>query len=816
MAFPSGGGGQDDIAFRAYVEDTTGEFFDRFDANVDRINNTTTSAFAGIDNSIKSSGAQWALLGGIAAGVASKVTQVLFDMSQQAIQFMKGSVDLRARVDTLSITLEQMGTRAGYSKDQLSQYEEELKSTGITTSAAIQSMVRMIRANIDLAEASKLARISQDAAVVAGINSSQAFERMVLGIQKREPEMLDELGITLNRTDAYERFAVTVGKTVKQLSTAEQQQAILNDIYRQSAVVAGVYESAMGSVGKQVTSLPRYFEELQLAVGGAFQSAYSAKIEFMTDTLKDLHEWVKENEDAIAQFDESFGKFATGTLRLLREIVDVTIKIPGYIKGAGVSIAEFIGYLAKGEEGVRIVGENSKHLGEYFTQAISIVVGGVTMLITQAKTGIELIANVGKAAIAGLRGDYVELARLKEEQDRLIDMGSRESLQQQWGEATRATAEFLGLLETEVPAAAAAAEQSFDSLGDTVDNLALTLQKAEQEVMDLANEFQMELAQEAVQETRRLQLEAIRQGHQLEDIHRNHQERISSIMESAGYSRNNAVEQYEQQRADIIRDSNRRIEQMQYDFNFSADELARRRDAVGLLRLARSHEKQVREERKNRDQSLKDAERAFEQQLKMIDIQTQRQIEAAEKVRQAQIAQFQLQMEREREIRELQDQWEKEDREEKYRQKLEELIGHYANEEGITAQHIQNLLNLWSSYYGAELDMMARYAAAKASTLAAYNPSTGTGVMSNYDLQHLIGGGIIGQAGIVSRMLPSRTAFQLPKEFGRGVSAVPAVSARGGGTTRKEIHVTVDGNGLDPIIQRQVVNTLYEIERNSG
>lgn len=244
--------------------------------------------FSKINDAIKPLVGDFGRLAGEIAGFAAKFTLVatVLKAVNDLVAFGQAAIAVAQRNETLRVSLETVGEQAGYSVKQIDLATQLLQKQGITTQAAQQSLLRMARANISWAEASKLAAIAQGSAVVAGINSSDAFERLVTGIQKMEPELLDELGITLNRTKAYEKFGATIGKNAKDLSDAEKQQAILNEIYRQSESVIGVYGAAMETSGKRQASLARLIEETQNNLGKLLLPLQAASVDMQTNFWK--------------------------------------------------------------------------------------------------------------------------------------------------------------------------------------------------------------------------------------------------------------------------------------------------------------------------------------------------------------------------------------------------------------------------------------------------------------------------------------------------------------------------------------------------
>jgi len=90
---------------------------------------------------------------------------------------------MAARYETLGIVMRTVGINAGYTYKEMLEFQKGLQKTGISAIEARQSLTRMNQAQLDLTQSSKLARVAQDAAVIGAMNSSEAFNQMVYGIQ---------------------------------------------------------------------------------------------------------------------------------------------------------------------------------------------------------------------------------------------------------------------------------------------------------------------------------------------------------------------------------------------------------------------------------------------------------------------------------------------------------------------------------------------------------------------------------------------------------------------------------------------------------
>lgn len=199
---------------------------------------------------------------------------------------LMSSTQLAARVETLGVVTVQLGKNVGYSKEQIRELEKAVSDEGITLQAARQSIARMIQANIDLSKATELASLAQNAAVIAGTNSSEAFDMLVTSLATGQVRMLHTMGIQVLYEDGYKKLAATLGKTTEELTEVERAQARLDIVLEGGKNIAGAYDAAMDTAGKKVTSLARHIEESRRALGEAWLPLYASAIDAITNSLK--------------------------------------------------------------------------------------------------------------------------------------------------------------------------------------------------------------------------------------------------------------------------------------------------------------------------------------------------------------------------------------------------------------------------------------------------------------------------------------------------------------------------------------------------
>ncbi|MDQ5988000.1 MAG: hypothetical protein CSYNP_03753 [Syntrophus sp. SKADARSKE-3] len=370
------------------------------------------SAFSGMMGSLKNLAALM--------GVAFGVTEV--------VGFAKEAITLAARVETLGVVLGVVGQNAGYSRGEMSQYVDEVKKMGITTEAALSSVIKIAQAQIDVADSAKLARVAQDAAVIGNINSSEAFSRMIDGIRSGEVEILKTIGLQVNFETAYQKAAIALGKSSDALTEREKAQARANIVLEAGTRIEGAYEASLGTAGKAMLSLSRFTEELKLGLGQLFGPGLTAAVFGVTDILK---AWNKELETAKGngQWDE-MTNIVSGAFKVAWiDISNLTKAALGFIQlmspiikdiGAGVGvisygwggvfaalkpIGEFLG------NSVALTWELTKILGQSVTMTVALASGQADVAKTaweEAKKSASKIEELSQKNAAILKSGVTD------------------------------------------------------------------------------------------------------------------------------------------------------------------------------------------------------------------------------------------------------------------------------------------------------------------------------------------------------------------------------------------------------------------------
>lgn len=314
----------------------------------------TTVISLGLDSSVydrelskaKSKGIEAATLvekswSGISGAMVSAMRPVAAILAATfSVSFVKEVALLAARIDTLGVVLNIVGKNAGYTNSQMTAFTAQVEKMGITTQAARNSLTLMAQSQMDLTQASKFARVAQDAAVIGNINSSEAFQRMIYAVKTGQPEMLRTIGLNVSFEAAYKKMETTLKKSAASFTEAEKTQTRMNATIEAGTSIAGAYEASLGTAGKALLSLDRYIEQLKLKLGSAFQPALKIIVDAFTNAFKEagmgLDDFISSGK--MTQWANTFAHGAVLVVKAMGTITDVIGKVITFIDNYGTAI----------------------------------------------------------------------------------------------------------------------------------------------------------------------------------------------------------------------------------------------------------------------------------------------------------------------------------------------------------------------------------------------------------------------------------------------------------------------------------------------
>ena len=176
-------------------------------------------------------------MGGM-VGVYAEIASRVFALSA-AFQFLKSASD----VTNLIAGQEALGASTGVAYKTLTKGLKDATDGQISYQAAAKAAAIGTAAGLSPDQLTKLGKAAKNTSIALGRDLGDSFDRLVRGVTKAEPELLDELGIILRLETAKKNYGDSIGVLAKDLNQFQQSQAVTNEVLRQA-------EEKFGEVGE--------------------------------------------------------------------------------------------------------------------------------------------------------------------------------------------------------------------------------------------------------------------------------------------------------------------------------------------------------------------------------------------------------------------------------------------------------------------------------------------------------------------------------------------------------------------------------------
>jgi hypothetical protein len=193
-----------------------------------------------------------------------------------------------AQVNQILKGLELQGARTGNALTLTAKGIQDITQGALGAADAMSAAAMGTAAGLNRKDLEELTTVATNASLALGRSIPDSMERIIKGVTKLEPELLDELGLMTKLTEATENYARSNGRSAASLTNFEKRLAFVEAI---KAEGAAKFDGIADGIGvNQLDKLGAEFRDLANEMSGsvATASATSATISVLTDSTYGL------------------------------------------------------------------------------------------------------------------------------------------------------------------------------------------------------------------------------------------------------------------------------------------------------------------------------------------------------------------------------------------------------------------------------------------------------------------------------------------------------------------------------------------------
>lgn len=221
-------------------------------------------------------------MGGLVA-VYAQIAAATFALSA-AFQFMKDSMEVR----NLKEGQKAFGAVTGVAYQTLTKDIRDATDGMLSFRDAAQAAAIGTAAGLSRGQLEQLGAAAKNTSFALGRDLTDSFNRLVRGVTKAEPELLDELGIILRLDPALKAYSVAIGKNVKDLNQFEKSQAIANEVLTQAEQKFGAIQKIMDPNAAALAQFQQSFTDLMDSFKAGLADGLIPVFNFLKDNTASL------------------------------------------------------------------------------------------------------------------------------------------------------------------------------------------------------------------------------------------------------------------------------------------------------------------------------------------------------------------------------------------------------------------------------------------------------------------------------------------------------------------------------------------------
>ena len=312
--------------------------------------------------------------GGLVPIYATLAAQV-FAVSA-AFRFLQESSDFK----NLIAGQEAYGAFTGTMYKKLANDIRSATNAQISYSEASQAAAIGIASGLNADQLTALGEAASNVSLILGRDVTDSFNRLIRGVTKAEPELLDELGIILRLDPALKKYASSLGKTKEQLNAFERSQAVAAEVIGQAEEkfggVAAIMDPSAFAFNQFAQAFNDLMDDLKVGLGGIAQTVlpfFTKNVGALIGALGlfaiPIVKQLLPNFQALEAQSKSTITSISGDIKTLNRETK-TLDIAAQVAGGGAGAAQLKKDAKKGLKGLGIKGDlNQRQIAAFRTSA---------------------------------------------------------------------------------------------------------------------------------------------------------------------------------------------------------------------------------------------------------------------------------------------------------------------------------------------------------------------------------------------------------------------------------------------------------------
>ena len=223
--------------------------------------------------------AQAAGLGGLVGAYAGAAATMF------ALQQAFSALNRAAQVENIIKGTNTLAAKVGENGNKIIASLQAITQGQLSMGEAAEKANLALASGFSTKQIEELGKVATKVSLALGRNLNDAFERLVRGVSKLEPELLDELGIFTKIDGATRKYAATIGKSVTSLTEFERRQAMMNAVIEEGNQKFSSIDTAVPSAQKSLNVLATTLANLGTQFGILLSTYLMPIADFFSNSL---------------------------------------------------------------------------------------------------------------------------------------------------------------------------------------------------------------------------------------------------------------------------------------------------------------------------------------------------------------------------------------------------------------------------------------------------------------------------------------------------------------------------------------------------